>query len=116
MMTFEDAEKIFATARYPDCGKPLAKHTRLYRIDSKYGAEYLICFWYTNILTIRSNGVYILNSGGHRTKTTKSRLNEYSPVFIFQENRLWYVNLCGYVPVRNDSQVIPFEDYMTVYA
>ena len=33
----------------------------------------------------------VLRNGGWHTKTTKERLNEYSPVIIYQNNFEWYV-------------------------
>jgi hypothetical protein len=32
-----------------------------------------------------------LNSGGYRTHTTKKRINQYSPVRIYQKNFEWFL-------------------------
>lgn len=46
----------------------------------------------TDVVTYHSDGSCILNTGGWRTTTTKDRLNKYSPVYIWQENSIWYVS------------------------
>ena len=46
----------------------------------------------------------VLNSGGYKTLTTKSRMNDYSTHTIYQKNHVWYV----------DNE-IPFEDGITLY-
>ena len=45
----------------------------------------------------------VLNSGGYKTLTTKSRMNEYTPFNVIQKQKVWYVN------------GIPFEDGITLY-
>jgi hypothetical protein len=45
----------------------------------------------TDVVTYKANGAVVLNSGGWKTNTTKARINEYSPVGISQEKRVWYV-------------------------
>ena len=46
----------------------------------------------------------VLNSGGYKTLTTKSRMNDYSTHTIYQKNHVWYV----------DNE-IPFKDGITLY-
>lgn len=45
----------------------------------------------TDIVTIHPNNDCTLNTGGWMTKTTKERINRYSPVLIHQTNGIWYV-------------------------
>jgi len=54
------------------------------------------------------DGVYILNSGGYRTSTTKQRLNALTPlgIHIYQKNFDWFVSTSG-----GD---IPFTDGMHI--
>lgn len=47
----------------------------------------------TYIVTIYPNGTYRLDSGGHRTVTTKDRLNKYGPVKVFQRRNEWFVQV-----------------------
>jgi len=46
---------------------------------------------YTNIIIYKNNGDIILNSGGWKSVTTKSRMTEFSPFYIHQKNHVWYV-------------------------
>lgn len=67
----------------------------------------------TDIITLSPSGDITLNSGGWRTVTTKSRLNEYAPVAIGQRNGQWYM-------LKNDGSgwvdVCMFADGITVHA
>jgi hypothetical protein len=44
----------------------------------------------TDIITFAGKDI-ILNSGGWKTRTTKERINEYSPANISQNKSLWYI-------------------------
>ena len=58
----------------------------------------------TEIITILPDNVFVLNSGGWQTVTTKARINEFSPARIIQKNGLWLIN------------GIPFQDGIRVDA
>jgi hypothetical protein len=45
----------------------------------------------TILVTKSPDGTITLNSGGYRTSTTKDRINEYSPISIYQNKGIWYV-------------------------
>lgn len=45
----------------------------------------------TKVVVLYPNGLVKLNSGGWRTHTTKKRINQYSPVRIYQEKYQWYL-------------------------
>jgi hypothetical protein len=57
----------------------------------------------TKVVTIYPNGLYKLNSGGYQTHTTKKRINQYSPVRVYQKNFEWFL-----------SDGTPFEDNILV--
>jgi hypothetical protein len=60
--------------------------------EVKYAnGDVAIRFHYTNIITTTSDGI-VLNSGTWRTGATKARLNEFSPVSVWQDKGVWY---CG---------------------
>jgi hypothetical protein len=63
----------------------------------------------TDIITF-DNGKIILNSGGWKTHTTKSRINQYLPrgVYVSQKDFEWFVN------DSRDNTVKPFENGMTI--
>lgn len=46
----------------------------------------------TDIITILPDNVFVLNSGGWQTATTKARINELSPARLSQKNGLWFVD------------------------
>jgi len=49
----------------------------------------------TDIITFHPDGSVTLNSGGYKTATTKSRINELAPVIITQKSSVWYVYYSG---------------------
>ena len=57
----------------------------------------------TDVVTIYDDDSVTLRHGGHKTDTTKERINRFSPFYVRQENWEWYVN-----------GITPFEDGMTI--
>lgn len=57
----------------------------------------------TYVVKIHPDNSATLNSGGWRTPTTKDRINQYSPVRVYQRDWTWYLN-----------DGTPFEDGMVV--
>lgn len=53
----------------------------------------------TTVVRFYPNGLVKLNSGGYHTHTTKKRINQYSPVRVYQKNFEWFL-----------SDGTPFED------
>lgn len=49
----------------------------------------------TPVVTIHEDGTYTLRSGGWQTLTTKDRINQYSPVRVYQRNFEWFVKING---------------------
>jgi len=60
----------------------------------------------TYVVKIRNDGTYTLNSGGWQTSTTKDRINQYSPVRVYQRKFEWFVKING--------KEYPFIDGMVV--
>lgn len=60
----------------------------------------------TYVVKIHEDGTYTLNSGGWQTLTTKDRINQYSPRYVYQKNFEWFVKI-------NDKSY-PFMDGMVV--
>lgn len=85
--------------------RKLAHNTYRVTIDGQPG----VMFHRTVILRLGDwDGVYILNSGGWRTFTTKQRLNALLPggIQVWQKDFEWFVS-------TRDGE-IPFEDGMKV--
>lgn len=57
----------------------------------------------TKVVTIHADDSVTLNSGGYQTSTTKDRINQYSPMRVYQKNFTWFL-----------SDGTPFEDNMVV--
>jgi len=103
-MTYQDARRLFTTAKNKDNGKPLSNHTRLKHIgETPNGDTYAIQYWNTYVVMIHEDGTYTLDSGGWQTITTKKRINEYAPVYVFQKNYEWFL-----------EDNIPFYDGMKI--
>lgn len=45
----------------------------------------------TDVVTYKQDGAVVFNSGGWQTPTTKDRINNFSPVSIYQDKGIWYV-------------------------
>ena len=67
------------------------------------GADITIVYHWTAIIRYRPDGRVVLNSGGFRTVTTKSNLNQYSDCSVWQSKHVWYVSF-------GDSGTSEFED------
>lgn len=57
----------------------------------------------TKVVTIHTDDSVTLNSGGYHTSTTKKRINQYSPMRVYQKNYEWFL-----------GDGTPFEDGMIV--
>ena len=69
------------------------------------GADIVIIYHSTAIIRYRPDGTFVLNSGGWKTVTTKSNLNQYSDCNVWQDKRVWYASY-------GDSGKMEFEDDM----
>jgi hypothetical protein len=85
--------------------RKVGNNTYLERINSQTVAVRLHS---THVVTFYADGSYTLNSGGWRTVTTKSRINDYAPVRVTQRSGEWFV-CCGGIEVE-------FRDGMTLTA
>ena len=95
--TYEKAADIFATARNKDHGKPLANNTRLIRLGLEDEKDILAVRLHdTNVVTYNPSGKIEFTTGGWHTVTTKDRINRFSPINVWQHQRVWYVARSGY--------------------
>ena len=49
----------------------------------------------TYVVKIHPDNTYTLQTGGWQTVTTKDRINQYSPVRVYQRKYEWFVKLNG---------------------
>jgi hypothetical protein len=68
---------------------PGIRSTSIQRLDDERIA---LIYHETNVVPWYKNGDVCLNSGGHRTKTTKKRMNQGSPFAVYQNNHRWFVS------------------------
>ena len=54
--------------------------------------DYAVRYYSTDIVTVTRQNIYILNTGGHRTVTTKQRINTLAPVRVYQTGFAWYLD------------------------
>lgn len=88
MNTFNELNEYLQAGRNPSKGRPLERNTR---IELVRPGVIGVRFWNTIILTVDKKNTYTLFNGGYFTKTTKDRLNSYSPLRVTQEKGVWYV-------------------------
>ncbi len=86
-MEYNEAERLFASARDKSAGKPVGNNTRLMR----RGDDYAVRLHETDVVTIHSDDTFTLNSGGWRTVTTKERINRHSPANVYSDRKTWLV-------------------------
>lgn len=102
-MNYEEALALMKKAKNPSKGKPIANNTRLYvGIDGSFRIK----LHGSTIITIYPNHI-VLDSCGYRTRTTKDRMNTFTPFYVSQKNYKWYVNL---TPPYGEKE--PFYDGM----
>lgn len=66
--------------------RKLKNNTYLYQREN---GSFQVVLHETAVITIYQDGTYQFNSGGWRTRTTQSRINEYSPVKVYSRNGTW---------------------------
>jgi len=77
--------------------------------------SFTIVFHKTPIIEVLNDGSYVLRVGGHRTRSTKERLNSFSPAKVVQDKGKWFVIPFGrervsfYDGIRVDGAGIPIE-------
>lgn len=100
---YESMEELFNSARDPVTGKPIDNNTRLVRENDETLA---LTLHGHKIIYYHSDGSITLDSCGYRTRTTKERINEYTPFMIYQENFIWYVRLENKDEIFEDKMVL----------
>jgi hypothetical protein len=55
--------------------------------------EVIYRLYNTNVVIIKHDGTLILNSGGFRSQTTKSRISKYSGYNVYQKKGIWCVKI-----------------------
>ncbi len=104
IQSYADAALALSTARFDS--KPLGKNARLHKI----GDDYVVRYYYTDIVTYRRDGTISLNCGGWQTMSTRDWMEATAPVFIRQVKRKWEIMLDKWVPFVNGMTVIVVKD------
>jgi len=87
MITHAEAEAKFKKCRDKERGYKLAADTRLQR----RGHAFVVRLHETDVVIIRPDGTYRLNSGRWRTVTTKNRMNMVLPCCVSQRKGIWCI-------------------------
>ena len=105
-MTYQDARSFL------DKGRNKTRRPLSGRVSQMIAREDCIAVQYqaTDVVRFYPNGTVILNTDGWRTVTTKERINQYSPVNVYQRNGLWYMPdgslFYDGIKVKSDGTVI----------
>jgi hypothetical protein len=86
--SFAEAEEYLSKGRNKN-DRPLENNTRLIRHNN---GEIAVRLHNTDVVIYNQRGRIRLNSGGWRTVTTKDRINRYSPVNVYSNRGVWFVN------------------------
>lgn len=68
--------------------KVIANNTVRYQIEGS--EDTFIRLHRTDIVILHGDSA-TLNSGGYKTNTTKDRINNHAPCYVFQEKGIWYI-------------------------
>ena len=93
MLTYEKAAELFGTRKKGSDRKPLENNTYLHQTED---GSFAVRLHVTDVVIIREDGTYTLNTGGWRTVTTKDRMNKYGPCCIYSKRGIWYARNCVY--------------------
>lgn len=77
-------------------------------LEEKENGDIAVRLHRTDVVTFKRNGAIVLDSGGWKTVTTKSRMNEFSPFNICQKNGDWHIEINGKAVNYDDGMVIKF--------
>lgn len=108
IMTHAEAEIKFKKCHNKERGPKLADNTYL----QKRGNAFAVRFYNTDVVMIRPDGTYRLNSGGHRTVSTKNRMNAITSCNISQTKGIWHIENTLYTDgmlIKPDNKVVEGE-------
>jgi hypothetical protein len=107
-MTYEQAQQQYKKARIINGEKRKKLSNNTYLL--KDGEQYCVRLHNTIVVRIFPDNTYVLNSGGWQTRTTKERINNFSPANIYQRNKIWFFSngeeFFDNVIITNDETVI----------
>ena len=92
IMSHNEARSFFINAadrRPRPNGVKIGHNTYLHPVYETAVPSYAIRYHDTDIVTIRPDNTYVLNSGGYRTVTTKQRIASLAPGCLYQKNNIW---------------------------
>lgn len=55
------------------------------------GGDYIIRYHTTDVVTQHADGTFTIRAGSWQSNTTKKRINDYSPAYVYQRGYTWYV-------------------------
>ena len=91
IQSYETAAAAFENRPRGD-SKRLHKNCRLHRV----GENYVVRYYYTDIVTYYPDGTFTLNCGGWPTMSTRDWIEATAPAFIRQKNKKWEILLDGF--------------------
>src|SRR5271157_783739 len=95
IQSYETAAAVFESRPRGD-SKRLHKNCRLHRV----GENYIVRYYYTDIVTYYPDGTFSLNCGGWPTRSTRNWIEATAPAFIRQKSKKWEILL--------DNAWVPF--------
>lgn len=96
-MEYQEAQRQHANRINRCSGKyegiPIANNTRLVKRETEEFEDpvYAVKLHETDVVDIRPDGTYKLRTGGWKTRTTKGRINSFSPTQVYTDNGVWRV-------------------------
>ena len=100
-LNYLELQKFFNSGRRPSrlYGRTVANNTKVVKTSRGYGIK----LHNTVVVDVDENNNYLLDSGGWHSRTTKERINNFSPVRLSQRNGIWYTQ-CG--QIYDDGMIV----------
>ncbi|MBD3268473.1 hypothetical protein GF373_17535 [bacterium] len=108
MKTYKEVEQFIEDGR-DEYGRPVPNRTAT-RIEQRDETTIALKYHETDVVTYHADGSYTLDANGWQTKTTKRRINEFSPFNIIWREKVWFVSGPGikdYVPFTSPMKIDP---------
>ena len=84
-------------------------------LQKRDGGDIAVKLHQTDVVTFKPNGDTVLDSGGWLTVTTKARMNEHAPCFVYSNKGVWFISLVAPYHAQ-DNEVFPYADGITIHA
>lgn len=88
VLSYDSCRALLAGTRSKQV-KKLGGNTEIHKHATEDAC--VVWFYSTPLITFHENGRVVIDTRGHRSVTTKERINALSPISVYQHKGEWYV-------------------------